>query len=352
MKAQVFTFDIFTSLIFFVSVFTIWLLITNQLVEQASYSYEINMLDKKLQRASDLLIRSKGLPEDWNGLNVKAFGLADEEYIVSYDKVLNFFDMDIERIKNLLGFGGYNLYIKVTNISGQDFPDGPLEKGTFPSSTAKIISSIKRYFVLDFKTKCENWTQTLFLDRQVYSPYPSIPKNYSARAFAPTGMHTTIILYDLNTQNPDIGKPFYFYQNPPNFNSVSLPTIPSDYYNASLYLKNIGNAGGQVYVRIVYYNSSGVFRYESPNQLKNADQSNTFNPGDERWEIFEWHSQKDSPVPPGGGLALEVWAYKSNFTLYFDGFNYPSNFTTPVVYPLCDQPPKRDLAVIQIIVWR
>ncbi|MEM7825355.1 MAG: hypothetical protein QW412_00665 [Candidatus Aenigmatarchaeota archaeon] len=353
MKAQVFTFDVFLSLMFFVSVFVIWLLITNQLVEQASIGYEISMLDKKLQRVSDLLIRSKGIPEDWNGLNVKALGLVNyTEYIVSFDKILNFFELSEEKIKSMLGLRSYNIYFKVTNLTGQDFPEGILEKGVYPSPDSKVVVSIKRYFIFDFKRKCENLTRTLFLDRIKYSPSSNIQKNYSAVAYAPTGSYTTITLYNLDTTNPEIGKPVYFYQNPPNINSFKLPTIPSDYYNASLYLKNIGTAGGQVYVRIVYYNSSGIYRYDPPNQLKTPDQSNTFNPGDERWEVFEWHSQKDSPIPPRGGLALEVWAYKSNFTLYFDGWEYPSNFTTPVTYPLCDQPPKSEIAMMQMIVWR
>ena len=155
MRAQVFTFDIFISLIFFVSVFTIWLLITNQLTEQASYSYEINMLDKKLQRASDLLIRSKGLPEDWDETNVKAFGLAEEEYIVNFTKVLNFNGSSEQKIKGNLGISGYNLYIRITNITGYDFPEGKIEIGNYPSSEARVVVSIKRYFLMDFETRKE-----------------------------------------------------------------------------------------------------------------------------------------------------------------------------------------------------
>ncbi|MEM5793655.1 MAG: hypothetical protein QXS48_04750 [Candidatus Aenigmatarchaeota archaeon] len=150
-KAQVFTFDVFMSLIFFVSVFVIWLIITNQLVEQASYAYEINMLDKKLQRASDLLIRSKGVPEDWDSNNVKAFGLAgDTEYIVSEEKISKFLSAGIDKIKSSLGFGGYNLYIRFANITGDDFdPANPYEIGSFPNNP-KIVVSIKRYFLIDF----------------------------------------------------------------------------------------------------------------------------------------------------------------------------------------------------------
>lgn len=150
-KAQVFTFDVFMSLIFFVSVFALWLLITNQLVEQASFAYETGMLDKKLQRASDLLIRSKGLPEDWDPNTVKAFGLVeDEEYILSKDKISNFLSTPVDKIKSSLGFGVYNLYIRFANITGEDFdPANPYEIGNLPNNP-KIVVSIKRYFLIDF----------------------------------------------------------------------------------------------------------------------------------------------------------------------------------------------------------
>ncbi|MCS7105931.1 MAG: hypothetical protein NZ942_01270 [Candidatus Aenigmarchaeota archaeon] len=154
-KAQVFTFDVFFSLIFFVSVFVIWLLITNQLVEQASYAYELNMLDKKLQRASDMLIRSKGIPEDWesNPNEAKAFGLVkDSEYILSKEKILQFLNMlntNPDKTKNSLGFSGYNLYVRFANITGDDF-DPPYEGGNFPSEQ-KIVVSINRYFLMDME---------------------------------------------------------------------------------------------------------------------------------------------------------------------------------------------------------
>ncbi|MGC8812374.1 MAG: hypothetical protein ACP5O8_02195 [Candidatus Aenigmatarchaeota archaeon] len=348
-KAQVFTFDVFLSLMFFVSVFAIWLLITNQLVEQASYAYEINMLDKKLQRASDLLIRSRGVPEDWNGLNVKAFGLVnDTEYVVSFDKILNFFDLTEEKIRSVLGLGGYNIYFKVTNITGGDFPEGRLEKGSYPSSDARVIVSIKRYFIIQLRRA---WipNSTFYLDRLLFSPNSNLPLNFSAFGAFPTGKYTNTTIFAG-------GDPIYFYQNPPLDADFNLPDpTPASYkLNFSIWLENPTNEKARINYILQYYDENGNL---NDIQAVNAKQL-ILNPGETKFPYSdEWSVPQPIFVPKGGGFVFIMWVdlnptYKGNVTIYFDGYERSSHFRVPGFFPPPPPPRENELAVMQFIVWR
>lgn len=159
-KAQILSMDLFISMIFFIAVFALWLLISNALINQAVDAQEIGMLDKKLQRVSDLLIRTEGLPPDWNESTVQSIGLAESEYIVNYSKVMKFSNMNPTNRARLLGLQPYKVYFRIANLTGGNFTncfgeEEEIKGGSLPTTDYNMVLSTNRFFVMNFGCRRE-----------------------------------------------------------------------------------------------------------------------------------------------------------------------------------------------------
>lgn len=153
-KGQIISVDLIVSITIFVSVFTIALLVSNRAIDQLKTSYEISLMNKKIQRISDVLVRTSGLPEDWNETNVISLGLAESENILNYTKILRLKNMDDYKIKAILGLEGYNFFMNFTNITDGNFPEGSIFLGIVPGN-ARTIIPIERVVLIDFGNRRE-----------------------------------------------------------------------------------------------------------------------------------------------------------------------------------------------------
>ncbi|MEM2955004.1 MAG: hypothetical protein QW625_03600 [Candidatus Nanoarchaeia archaeon] len=122
-KGQVWSLDFITSLIIFLFAFLVVFFIFSYLNAQSAQQAFFNDIESLSLSISDILVRTKGIPEDWNETNVIAIGLASEENALNETKISYFFSMansDYERTKAILT-GGYDFYFSLTDINGTSY---------------------------------------------------------------------------------------------------------------------------------------------------------------------------------------------------------------------------------------
>ena len=120
---QVWSLDFVTSLVIFflviVPLFFVWNYVNFQNIEQRTMN-EIEVLALTI---SDSLIRTKGIPENWDASYVEVIGLAEEENILNVTKVSNFISIgnsNYNVTKNVL-VGKYDFFFSVTDINGTQY---------------------------------------------------------------------------------------------------------------------------------------------------------------------------------------------------------------------------------------
>jgi uncharacterized protein (UPF0333 family) len=140
-KGQVWSLDFVTSLVIFflvlVPLFFVWNYVNVQNMEQRTLN-DIQMLALSV---SDSLIRTRGIPENWNSSNVNVIGLADEENVLNSTKVSHLMDMgnnEYELTKNILT-GKYDFFFGITDLNGTQY-------GTIGSKPAdRTVVPVERY---------------------------------------------------------------------------------------------------------------------------------------------------------------------------------------------------------------
>ncbi|MCK4335830.1 MAG: hypothetical protein KAW40_03860 [Candidatus Aenigmarchaeota archaeon] len=120
MKGQVWSLDFITSVLVFLVVliplFFVWNYVNIQNQQQILFD-EVETLTLSI---SDSLIRTKGLPEDWNTSDVSSIGLSSEENVLNVTKVSYFLTMgnsEYNRTRAILT-GGYDFFFNLTDING------------------------------------------------------------------------------------------------------------------------------------------------------------------------------------------------------------------------------------------
>jgi hypothetical protein len=65
---------------------------------------------------ADMMIRSPGVPSDWNSSSVMTIGLVDTSNVLNRDKITEFNSMPKSKIQQLLGIGGYDFSFRDSNV--------------------------------------------------------------------------------------------------------------------------------------------------------------------------------------------------------------------------------------------
>ena len=142
MKAQVWSLDFALSLIIFMT--SLFAVISVNAME----NQEIKDLQMKVLALSDSLIRTRGIPADWNESGVKVIGLAEDENVLNVTKVVLFINMSVndnDRLRGLMDIGLYDFYFEVKDINGTVYANT-----TTPiSMTSSIVVPIERYAMYD-----------------------------------------------------------------------------------------------------------------------------------------------------------------------------------------------------------
>lgn len=140
-KGQLWTLDMaFSMLIFFsamLSVIFAWNYISANTVENR----ELTEIQLKAFELSDSLIRTPGIPSDWNDSTVQVIGLAYSDNILVESKVKEFVSMDYNKARSTLTISPYQFYFEVMDINGTVHENSTLSV----SATAEMVVPTERY---------------------------------------------------------------------------------------------------------------------------------------------------------------------------------------------------------------
>ena len=130
-KGQIFTLDFFVGLAIFIVLFMVLLVNLNKYQDQVNTDIISNRLQQKALQITDILIKTQGVPTNWekNNTSLKVPGLASYDRILNSKKVDTFTKLKYNRTKKLLNIDPYEFYFKLEtptdiktyglNISGQ-----------------------------------------------------------------------------------------------------------------------------------------------------------------------------------------------------------------------------------------
>jgi len=119
-RGQAWSMDFVTSLVIFFLVLIPLLFIWNYVNIQSAEQRTLDEIEMLALTVSDSLIRTKGVPENWNSSNVNVIGLAEEENILDPEKVSEFLSMGNNQYsltKSILT-GKYDFFFSITDLNG------------------------------------------------------------------------------------------------------------------------------------------------------------------------------------------------------------------------------------------
>lgn len=148
MKAQVWSLDFALSLIIFMTSLFAVIFAWNYISVNAMENQEIKDLQMKALALSDSLMRTRGIPADWNESGVKVIGLAEDENVLNVTKVMLFINMSVndnDHLRGLMDIGLYDFYFEVKDINGTVYANTT----TPVSTTSPIVMPIERYTMYD-----------------------------------------------------------------------------------------------------------------------------------------------------------------------------------------------------------
>ena len=118
-KGQIAAIDFFISLLIFSVLLTITMLRWSSYHSKISERMEYHDMMTKAFQISDALVKSPGVPSNWDSSNVKIIGLAAEDRKLSIDKVNAFTNLSLNKTKSILQIYGYKFYFNLTKINGE-----------------------------------------------------------------------------------------------------------------------------------------------------------------------------------------------------------------------------------------
>lgn len=150
MKLQVWSLDFAISLVIFFSALVLIIFSWNYTSIQAVEQREFNNMQTLALEISDSLIRTTGIPADWDLINVKIIGLASNENILNSTKIEQLLNLDYDKIKQLLVIANYEFYFELDYLNNTiiEINGNETKKGLYPSN-ANIIVPTERYCLYD-----------------------------------------------------------------------------------------------------------------------------------------------------------------------------------------------------------
>ena len=117
MKAQIWSFDFAVSFfIFFLALVPMLFLWNYVNVQQLDQRY-LDEIQIKALDVSDSLVRTAGVPADWNATTVRSVGLADEENVLNATKVNYLLSMNYNTLKSIMT-DEHDFSLTITDLNG------------------------------------------------------------------------------------------------------------------------------------------------------------------------------------------------------------------------------------------
>lgn len=124
-KGQLFSGDIAIATVVFLAALALAFFLWNSATDDINRAEQLRNLQKVASETIEQLIRTPGIPEDWNYYTVQVPGLATKDREINSTKVLAFIDLmnstnstHYGENKYLMGLGEYDFYMDVTELDG------------------------------------------------------------------------------------------------------------------------------------------------------------------------------------------------------------------------------------------
>ena len=124
-KAQIAVTDLFIAVFIFMILIIFIVIYLDTYDKRLDESIKYQELETIGFQITDMLVKSRGIPPDWesNISNADAIGLAGYDRILSYNRVNAFFDSNYTELKEKFNIERCNFYIVLTAINGTAIKD-------------------------------------------------------------------------------------------------------------------------------------------------------------------------------------------------------------------------------------
>jgi hypothetical protein len=144
-KSQIFSADMNVSLFLFITFTLFSIFLFNYSSTEIDDYISMRDMQNLAVLSTDSIIRSPGFPNDWNHTNVRSLGLADEENVINYSKMMELSQVDYFLAKTLLTQRIYEFYINITEFNGTSI----MIYGNDDTSSSATILPYTRFCLLD-----------------------------------------------------------------------------------------------------------------------------------------------------------------------------------------------------------
>lgn len=142
-RGQIWSLDLALSLFVFFTAFFLLMFSWSYISGNAAENDRMRTMQLDALTISDHMVRTGGLPDQWNPANVRAIGLADEENVINTTKAGYFAGLDYSFSRALLGISE-EFYFQIADINGTVYVNT-----SFPVGEADAIVPVERYVLYD-----------------------------------------------------------------------------------------------------------------------------------------------------------------------------------------------------------
>lgn len=151
-KGQLFSGDIAIAMMVFLFSLAMVFFLWNDVTDDINRAENLRRMEKIGSEAIEQLIRTPGIPEDWNYFTVEVPGLASDDRVINESKALAFIDlMDSTNSTHYsanvhkMGLAEYDFYLNVTDLQGDVVTVGDVEfiAGEAPSGETDSIAMFR-----------------------------------------------------------------------------------------------------------------------------------------------------------------------------------------------------------------
>jgi hypothetical protein len=122
-KGQLFSGDVAIATMVFLTALALALYLWDSTGDDINNAENLRDMERLGSEAIEQLVRTPGLPSDWNYATVEIPGLADEDRVINMTKAAYFVELMNEtnypEYGYLMGIGPYQFYMNVTDLDGE-----------------------------------------------------------------------------------------------------------------------------------------------------------------------------------------------------------------------------------------
>lgn len=121
MKAQIISLDIMFAVLVLLTIIGALGVILYQYAIYEQQQSELSALELRSQPALNVLMSTKGSPDDWDSLScsqITSLGFMGTQAVISGDKLEAFVQLDYNCSQKILGISGYDFYFEARNSDG------------------------------------------------------------------------------------------------------------------------------------------------------------------------------------------------------------------------------------------